>query len=491
MTMTRISMDIQKEIQFLKPLLKSQRKIAKHLGINREAVAKYWKQEIPNSSPNLALPDWTTKIDWQYIQSEIGKGVSAKTLYKEFSLVVKLPTYENFARYFRIHKKPKKIQEISLPIERTPGKTIEIDYGGDKMEILNPSTGEILTTELFVAALSYSDYFYAEFTFTQKLPEFLDSCRNTLEHIGRVPQFIVSDNCLVAVTKAEKHDVYLNKTFCDFCHHYNMIADPARVYTPKDKPHVENAVGIIQGDFFQKYRHTTFTSLFELNSALKKYLLEKMNDKILTRGLSRNELLAIELPQMRELPSAPFELHDYKKCKVHPDCHIRHQRNFYSVPYRFVGKEVEAKFNSKMIYIYCEENEIAVHQVALGHGHYVTNEAHYPENKLLDTNFHFLSSMEKSKKIGPNTELLVKKLFEVPRNHPLRNLTKVLGVLDLRGKFSNDAIEYGAESALESNKLNYNYVKSCAKNYRPSLKEKITSMPNRQMEFVCLQGGLL
>jgi hypothetical protein len=206
--------------------------------------------------------------------------------------------------------------------------------------------------------------------------------------------------------------------------------------------------------------------------------------------MSRNELLAIELPLMRDLPIFPFELYDYKKCKVHPDCHIRHQRNFYSVPYRFVGKEIEAKFNSKMIYIYCEANEIAVHPVALGHGHFITNEAHYPENKLLDTNFHMLSSMEKSKKIGPNTELLVKKLFEVPRNHPLRNLTKVLGVLDLRGKFSNDAIEYGAESALESNRLNYNYVKSCAKNYRPSSKEKITSMPNRQMEFVCLQGGL-
>jgi predicted transcriptional regulator len=55
MTMTRISMDIQKEIQFLKPLLKSQRKIAKHLGINQEAVAKYWEQKIPNSSPNQIL----------------------------------------------------------------------------------------------------------------------------------------------------------------------------------------------------------------------------------------------------------------------------------------------------------------------------------------------------------------------------------------------------------------------------------------------------
>jgi len=483
-------MDKQKEIQFLKPLLKSQRKVAKHLGINREAVAKYWNQTIPETIPSVVPPDWTTKIDWKYVQKEIKSGVSAQTLYKEFSRVELLPSYQNFARYFRLHKKPEKTQEVSLPIDRIPGQTMEVDYSGDKMEILNPSTGEILVAELFVATLSYSDYYYAEFTFTQKLPVFLNSCKNAFEHIGSVPKFIVSDNCLTAVTKAEKHDVYLNKSFRDFCHHYNVIADPARVFRPKDKPHVENSIGIIQGEFFQQYRHTTFTSLFELNSVFKKYLIEKMDFKILSRGMSRNELLAIELPEMHDLPAVPFELFDYKKCKVHPDCHIRHQRNFYSVPYRFVGKEVEVKFNNKMIYAYCEAEEIAVHAIAVGTCIYVTNKGHYPESKLLDTNFHILSSLEKSKKIGPNTAILVNKLFEIPRNHPLRNLTKVLGVLSLKDKFSIDAIEYGAEAALESNKLSYTYIKNCAKNYRP-LKEKTTLLPNRQMEFVCLQGGLL
>jgi hypothetical protein len=192
---------------------------------------------------------------------------------------------------------------------------------------------------------------------------------------------------------------------------------------------------------------------------------------------------------MRDLPLTPFELFNYKLCSVHPDCHIRHDRNFYSAPYRFVGKEIEAKFNSKMIHIYFEADRIALHQVALGNGHYVTNDEHYPENKLLDTNYHIQSSLIKSKKIGPNTELLVKKLFEVPRNHPLRNLTKVMGILGLAEKYKTEAIEYGAEAALESNKITYAYVKSCAKNYRRP-KEKETLLPNRQLEFVCLQGGI-
>ena len=489
MQMKRISMDLKKEIQFLKPLLKHQRKVARQLGISREAVAKYWNETIPTLVGPVASPEWSDKIDWEYVQAEIKKGVSVKTLYKELSHVESLPAYENVARFIRLYKKPEKETEVSLKIDRTPGRTIEIDYSGDKMQILNPATGELLTAELFVAALSFSSYFYAEFTFTQKLPVFLDSCKNAFEHLGSVTQFIISDNCKTAVSKAEKHDAYLNKAFRDFCHHYNVIADPARVRRPKDKPHVENAINVIQLEFFQQYRHTTFTSLLELNLALKKYLLTKMNEKMPSRGLSRNELLAMELPHMRDLPSTPFELFSYKTCGVHPDCHIRHDRNFYSAPYRFVGKDVEAKYNTKMIHIYFEADRIALHPIALGNGQYVTNDEHYPENKLLDTNYHIQSSLVKSKKIGPNTNLLVIKLFEVARNHPLRNLTKVMGVLSLADKYKSEAIEYGAESALESNKLTYMYVKNCAKNYRTP-KEKTTLLPNRQLEFVCLQGGL-
>lgn len=489
MAMPRIRMDLQKEIQFLKPILVHKRKVARHLKISRETVSKYWDQIIPENLIATPPPNWSAIIDWNYIQSEVKKGISLKTLYKESSDTKNLPTYTNFVRFFRLHHKKENEPIVSLKIDRTPGQTIEVDYSGDKMQILNPSTGEIFQAELFVAALSFSDYFYAEFTLSQKLPDFINSCKNAFEHIGGVTKFIVSDNCLTAVTKAEKHDTYLNKNFTDFCHHYGVIADPARIYHAKDKPHVENAVGIIQGEFFQQYRNHTFTSLLELNLTLKKYLTDKMNQKIYTRGLSRNELFAMEIPLMHDLPTEEFQLFTYKKCKVHPDCHIRYNRNFYSVPYSFVGKEVEIKCNSKIIYIYFATEEIAIHQISPGHTHYVTNENHYPDKKLVNINYHVQSSITKSKRIGPNTELLIKRLFEIPRNHPLRNLTKVQGIIGLEKKYTNEAIEYGAEAALLSNKLNYSYIKSCAKNFKISRPQK-TLLPNRQLEFVCLQGGL-
>ncbi len=107
-------------------------------------------------------------------------------------------------------------------------------------------------------------------------------------------------------------------------------------------------------------RNRTFTSLFELNQELKKYLASKMDEVMKERKLSRNQLLTHELEKMACLPDSSFELFDFKRCKVHPDCHIRHQKNCYSVPYRFVGKEVEVKFNDKMIHIYSETDWVSI-----------------------------------------------------------------------------------------------------------------------------------
>mgnify|MGYP000947102987 FL=1 len=174
MAMPRISMDLQKEIQFLKPLLKHQRKVARHLKINRETVAKYWDQERPVSEMQGPPPSWSEKIDWDYVKQENKNGVSLKTLYREFSSTEELPIYPNFVRYYRLHIKESNQPIASLKVERIPGQTIEVDYSGDKIPILNPATGEIFEAELFVATLSFSSYFYGEFTFSQKLPDFLN-----------------------------------------------------------------------------------------------------------------------------------------------------------------------------------------------------------------------------------------------------------------------------------------------------------------------------
>lgn len=486
MSQKRIEMSTQKDVLFYKNQGKKQRQVARILGINRETVARYW-----NGSPEAFLQEmeWVALLNWDYIIDQVEHGVPRKILYEELAKDNSLPAYSNFCRHVSLHLKKKPVDpKITMKIFRQPGHSVEVDYSGDGLEIINPATGEITKCELFVGALTYSSYFFAEFTYSQKLDDFIDSHVRMFEYFGGVPEFLIPDNCLTAVTKAEKHDVKINESYSDMCKHYQVIVDPARVRRPQDKPVVERSIGIIQRDFFPRVRNKTFASLFELNQALKEYLNEKMKIVMKERNKSRLELFSEEKFSLRNLPEYRYELHHFKTAKVHPNCHIQHLKNFYSVPYHLVGKEVQVKFNHKLLHVYHNTDLLWTHQVCKGQGHYITLEAHYPEKKMVDTNFHLNSCKIKASKIGENMQIFTKRLIDEPK-HPLKNLSKLQGVLALAETFSNEALEYAVSTALEENKTTYSYIKQCAKNYRPHEENSEAIAPRRQLEFVCLQGG--
>lgn len=462
----------------------SKSEVAKLLEIDRETVRRYWNGPPPDPSPSP--PIWVQEIDWDYLQKEIKKNVSKKVLYEESKLITKVPSYQAFCEYIGRHIKVS--PEITMKIQRIAGDSIEVDYAGDTVEILNPATGEIYRAYLFIGALSYSGYFYGEFTLSQKLEDFIDCHKNMFTFFGGVSKYIIPDNCKTAVGKADYYNPKINNTYLDMCHHYGVVVDPADPASPRHKPNVERSVGIVEGDYFHRIRNRTFTSLTELNEDFRAWLLEKLKDKIRGRGQSREYFFELEKKELHSLPKTPYQLFYFKKAKIHPDCHFIHEKNYYSVPFQFVGKEIDVKFNSKEIHAYNETNLIASHATFRGHYHYSTNEAHYPEKKIVDANYHLAQARKNAEKIGPNTLQLIERLIREER-FPLKTLRKVQGILDLEKKFCKEALEYASDMCLEFDCMNRDRVQRFAKGYRHK-KEEITEAPQRQLEFICLQGGL-
>src|SRR6185503_4435407 len=74
------------------------------------------------------------------------------------------------------------------------GERMFVDYAGTTLEVIDASTGEALTAQLFVAALGASSYTYAEATWTQGLSDWIGSHTRTFAFIGGVPAMVVSDN---------------------------------------------------------------------------------------------------------------------------------------------------------------------------------------------------------------------------------------------------------------------------------------------------------
>lgn len=478
-------MAIQNEIKRLKDLGHNKSEVSRILGINRETVRKYW--QTTEALEEIDTPDWVNEIDWDRINHDINSKVPKKILYEELIETNELPSYQAFCQYIRNNIKEDSKAKVVVKIERTPGDSIEVDYSGDTVQIISPATGEIKTVELFVGCLSYSGYMFAEFTLSQKLEDFINSHNNMFKYFGGVTRYIIPDNCKTAVTKTDKYDPLVNRTYHDMCVHYNIAVDPADSYSPRHKPNVEKAVHVIQQGFFPRIRKKTYTSLYELNRDLKEWLKKKNHESMKNRGHSRNYFYNLEKDQLKDLPASSYEICHFKKAKVHPDCHIQHQRNFYSVPYKYVGKEVDVKFNSKIIHVFYETKRIASHSILMGHTHYSTIPEHYPEEKVVKINYHLSQARLKAIKIGPNMEALIERLIRMDK-FPLKTLRKVQGVLGLNSSFSNEALDYGAELCLDFNKLTYQGLKNYAKHYRPREK-KVSQAPIRDLSLICLQGG--
>ena len=52
-----------------------------------------------------------------------------------------------------------------------------MDYAGQTVEVMDGSTGELRTAQVFVAVLEASNYTYAEATWTQGLPDWIGAPR--------------------------------------------------------------------------------------------------------------------------------------------------------------------------------------------------------------------------------------------------------------------------------------------------------------------------
>jgi len=479
-------MIVIEEIRRLKVLGNSQRKIAQILGIHRRTINKYWNVspfDLPGDDPV-----WANHLDWEYLSNEIENKTSRKILFEEQQEVHELPSYSSFCRILAKKAKQAFKPEVTIRVPRRPGESVETDYSGESINIICPSTGEILSTELFVGTMSCSSKIFGDFTFSQKSEDWIESHNRMFTFYGGVPRYEIPDNLKSGVNKADRYDPEINRSFNDMAKHYGITIDPADVRKPKHKPNVEKSVHILQQDFFPRIRNRTFTSIHELNKCLREYLKIKNAEVMKERGNSRDYFFEKEKPFLRELPPTPYEIHHWKKAKIHPDCHFQFKKNFYSLPHEYVGKQIDLKFSNKMVYAYLESKLLYSHSIYKGHGHYVTNESHYPEERIVAMQMNIQAIYKKAKRIGENTNFLVTRLFKMPR-FPLKNLRKIQAILSLTNTYSQEAMEYACNASLEMEKYSYQFIKSCAKSYREKVDSRVNEAPIRQLELICLQGG--
>ena len=346
------------------------------------------------------------------------------------------------------------------------GDKLLVDYCGKKLQIVDKSTGEIRDVEVFVGILPCSGYTYVEATPSQKREDFIGSVNNCFSFLGGSTKAIVPDNLKSAVSKASKYEPILNKTLKDLALHYGCGINPTRSYSPQDKAMVEGAVKLVYQRIYFPLRNMTFFSLEELNAQLQ-IELKKHNDYLMeTYQASRRKLfVSIEQEYLQPLPSEPYQIKHYKRAKVQKMGYIylSDTKNYYSVPYRYIGRQVELRYDQRTLEVYYQNERIAIHNRVFRPGQYLTRKEHLSSTHRFYSDWSPEYFTKLAGSIGIKTSEYIQLLIQ-QQDYPETGYKQALGIISLKKAFEKERIETACTMALTQEWYSYRTIKRILEN---------------------------
>lgn len=229
---------------------------------------------------------------------------------------------------------------------------------------------------------------------------------------------------------------------------------------------VEGAVKLVYQRIFFPLRNMTFFSLDELNVQIHAEL-EKYNAYLMeTYQASRRKLfVSLEQEYLQPLPSQPYQIKHYKRAKVQKMGYIylADTKNYYSVPYRYIGRQVELQYDRETIEIYYHDQRIAVHKRDFRPGQYVTVKEHLSSTHRFYSEWSPEYFNKLAKNIGPKTSEYITLLID-GQDYPETGYKQALGILALKKAFDKQRIETACAMAMTHQRYSYRTVKRILEN---------------------------
>lgn len=484
----------------------SNRKIGVTLGISRNTVNSYMKhfEASEHSYKELLAFDHATlealftsytTIDTER-QDELMRyfekvnkarnhpGFTFLYHYQEYADMASNPySYTQFMEHYR---RKYAREKGSMKLEHEAGKEMFIDFAGKHLHITDKQTGELIAVEVFVAILPNSHYTYVEAVGSQKKEDLISCCVNAFNFYGGVPKAVVSDNLKSAVTRASKYEPAINRSFKDFARHYNCVINPTRTYAPQDKALVENAVHLTYQRIYYPIREMTFFSLTELNKKIKELLVDYNKLLFKRKEVSRRELFqTVERQYLKPLPTEAYEIKDYKRAKVQKMGYVYFSpdKDYYSVPYRYIGKQTLIHYTKSTVEVYYNNQRIALHMRVPSKGAYITNEDHLSSTNKAYTDWNPGYFKNQAAPHGSYVVQCVGKILS-DTAYPEIGYKRVMGLIQLHKSYGSQRLNNACKIALELDMASYNRIKNILKNnmdkpnlFSPDLDENKSHIP--------------
>jgi len=430
----------------------SEEELLIRLGLNSDSVF--------SSTPlrkDKFLPEWSS------LHQELGKKhVTLALLWSEYREEHSAGySYSQFCEHYRRWQ-----QKLSVVLrqEHKAGEKVFVDYAGTTIGIVDLKTGEIKASQIFVGVLGASSYTFVEATWTQTLPDWLISHRRMLEFFFGVPQILVPDNLKSGITKPDRYEADVNRSYQEFAEHYGTCVIPARSRKPRDKAKAEAGVLVASRWIIAALRSKIFHSLEDLNEAIVP-LLERINNKKMRYvNKSRKELFEdIDRPALGTLRQTPYQYAEWKKARVNIDYHIVYHDHFYSVCYQLVKQVVHIRATALIIEIFYKSKRIASHHLSFKKGGYTTDPNHRPPSHQAHLKWTPERIINWGKSKGDNVGLYIESLI-TSKAHPEQGYRAALGVIRLADKYNSYRLNQACGNAIAIGVISYQTVKNMLKN---------------------------
>jgi transposase len=301
-------------------------------------------------------------------------------------------------------------------VEVKPGSEAQVDFGYAGLTV-DPTSGAVRKTWVFVMVLSYSRHLYAELVFDQRIDTWLLCHGHAFAAFGGVPARVVPDNLKAAVVRASFAAPEASQAYRECAEHYGFLIDPNPPHTPRLKGKVEQGgVHYVKRNFLagRSAPDEPPPRCDRLNTALRDWCEQVAGQRVhgTTKQIPLERFRAVEHAALRPLPPTPFDVAIWKRVSVGRDCYVTFEQAYYSAPYRLVGQSVWVRGGTRTVQLYNADHElVATHDRAQIAGDRVTHLAHLPPEKVPGLLLTRERCREQAVAIGSATAALVEQLL--------------------------------------------------------------------------------
>ena len=467
------TMDIREMLRHLR-LGQSNRAVAEAVGVDRKTVARYrsWATEqglLEGSLPPLGTlhplveetlsspppPQNTSSVEpYREVVAKLRKrNVEIAAIYERLKERGYTGSYSSVYRFVR-NLEPR-TPDVMVRVETPPGEEAQVDFGYAG-RMIDPETGELRKTWVFVMTLSWSRHQYVEFVFDQKVGTWLRLHRNAFAFFGAVPERIVIDNLKAGIIRACWHEPVAQQSYRECAEHYGFLISPCRPRTPRHKGKVEKGgIHYVKRNFLGGREPTTLT---QANRDVRRWALtlagQRVHGTTKERPLERFEL---EREALRPLPDISYDMAVWKEVKLHRDCHLVFDQAYYSAPFRLVGQKLWVRGGSREVQIFTPDYQlVATHPRAQRPGRRQTHTDHLPPHKVPGLLLTRDACCQQASEIGSSTRKVIDGLLDHRPEDRLRTAGRLLRLADRVGP---ERLEAACARALRFDDPSYMTIK--------------------------------